>query len=113
MPEPVNELALLIDEALAWEDAGQDAWAEATIAAVSQLVPPLVAAQYTGRLPLLALDDVKAAADLVRRVLPAGDPDLATLDRLDAAVRALTDAALAEIEDALTSAAAENALSVD
>lgn len=101
MQEPVNELALLLDEALAWQDAGQDDWAEACAATLSELVPPLVAALHAGLLPQLAHADVEAAGRLIARALPPGDPDLTALERLEAAMQARTHIDQTELEDAI------------
>lgn len=79
LPNPVDELLLLIDEALAWDEVGEHGQAAITIAQVSHLVVDLQHAAVEGRLPVLAADIVQSAAQLVDRSLTDGHPDRVAL----------------------------------
>lgn len=94
-PFPLDEVSLVVDEALAWDAAGEHAMAGLVIGGVGAVVTRHVEALLDGDLPRVAAPIVSAAWRLALEHLDDDDPDrealLALEDRLVEATRLDTD----------------------
>jgi len=82
-PKPIDELALSVDEALAWHGAGEPEMAALTVRQVAPVVIELVEQLFEGRMPVTTVSMVEAARDLALLYLDDDDPDREELVELE------------------------------
>jgi len=82
MPDALDESALVIDEASAWEAAGERGQAAMTIALVTGTLTQLCETAISGGLPSSSHPNLAGAADLALRSLKPDAEDRLTLARL-------------------------------
>jgi hypothetical protein len=101
-PLPIDELALCIDEALAWDGAGYTEMAALTIRQVGPVVVQLVAQMFAGQLPPLAWSTVQASRELALAHMDADDPERQELAELETEMQRRTAVDDAVLESAIS-----------